>query len=90
MGWNNRNNHRKLSGPYRILNKLLKSGQHLSTRQKSENDTLKEVIECVHAQSRYFGILLRLAEMLSFIKEQDKMQNCNRDLVLCVRVDDDL
>lgn len=46
----------------------------MSTQQKSENDTLKEVIECVHAhaQSRHFGILFHLAEILSFIKEQDK------------------
>lgn len=59
---------------YRILNRLLKGGQNLSTQQKSENDTLKEVIECVHAhaQSWHFGILFHLAEILSFIKEQDK------------------
>lgn len=44
----------------------------MSTQQRSENDILKEVVEYVHAPSRHFSIFFRLAEKLSFIKEQDK------------------
>lgn len=55
----------------------------MSTQKRSENDILKEAVAYVHAQSRHFGLLFWLAEMLSFIKEQDKSK-VTVMILLCV------